>query len=66
MMARARDHFPARAEQDEHARRQLPRCISRCRTIYFHLTTAYDLLRYAGVEIGKRDFLGAVPGIAPA
>ena len=29
---------------------------------YFHLTTAYDLLRYAGVEIGKRDFLGAVPG----
>lgn len=32
---------------------------------YFHLTTAYDLLRYAGVEIGKRDFLGAVPGIAP-
>jgi uncharacterized protein len=33
---------------------------------YFHLTTAYDLLRYAGVEIGKRDFLGAVPGLGPA
>ena len=33
---------------------------------YFHLTTAYDLLRYAGVEIGKRDFLGAVPGVGPA
>ena len=33
---------------------------------YFHLTTAYDLLRYAGVEIGKRDFLGLVPGISPA
>ena len=33
---------------------------------YFHLTTAYDLLRYAGVEIGKRDYLGAVPGISPA
>ena len=30
---------------------------------YFHLTTAYDLLRYAGVDIGKRDFLGAVPGV---
>ena len=30
---------------------------------YFHLTTAYDILRSAGVEIGKRDFLGAVPGI---
>jgi hypothetical protein len=31
---------------------------------YFHLTTAYDLLRYAGVDVGKRDFLGAVPGFA--
>jgi hypothetical protein len=30
---------------------------------YFHLTTAYDILRSAGVEIGKRSFLGAVPGI---
>ena len=33
---------------------------------YFHLTTAYDILRGAGVEVGKRDFLGAVPGIEPA
>ena len=33
---------------------------------YFHLTTAYDILRSAGVEIGKRDFLGAVPGMEPA
>ena len=33
---------------------------------YFHLTTAYDILRGAGVEIGKRDFLGALPGAAPA
>lgn len=32
---------------------------------YFHLTTAYDILRYAGVEIGKRDFLGQVPGFQP-
>jgi hypothetical protein len=30
---------------------------------YFHLTTAYDILRSAGVEIGKRSFLGAVPGL---
>ena len=30
---------------------------------YFHLTTAYDLLREAGVDIGKRDFLGNVPGL---
>jgi hypothetical protein len=26
---------------------------------YFHLTTAYAILRHNGVEIGKRDFLGA-------
>lgn len=25
---------------------------------YFHATTAYDLLRQAGVEVGKRDFMG--------
>ena len=25
---------------------------------YFHVTTAYDILRHSGVEIGKRDFLG--------
>lgn len=28
---------------------------------YFHASTAYDILRHAGVPIGKRDFLGAVP-----
>jgi len=33
---------------------------------YFHLTTAYAILRHNGVELGKRDFLGAVAGIAPA
>src|SRR3954454_15848528 len=26
---------------------------------YFHAATAHGLLRHAGVEIGKRDFLGA-------
>jgi hypothetical protein len=25
---------------------------------YFHATTAYDILRHNGVEVGKRDFLG--------
>jgi hypothetical protein len=25
---------------------------------YFHVTTAYDILRHLGVQIGKRDFLG--------
>jgi hypothetical protein len=28
---------------------------------YFHVTTAYDILRHCGVEIGKRDFLGNIP-----
>lgn len=27
---------------------------------YFHVTTAYALLRHNGVELGKRDFLGAL------
>jgi hypothetical protein len=27
---------------------------------YFHITTAYAILRHNGVELGKRDFLGAV------
>jgi len=26
---------------------------------YFHVTTAYDILRHNGVEIGKADFLGS-------
>ena len=25
---------------------------------YFHVTTAYNMLRHGGVELGKRDFLG--------
>jgi len=25
---------------------------------YFHVVTAYDILRHSGVEIGKRDFIG--------
>jgi hypothetical protein len=26
--------------------------------VFFHVTTAYDILRHNGVELGKRDFLG--------
>ena len=26
--------------------------------LYFHLTTAYAILRHNGVELGKKDFLG--------
>lgn len=28
---------------------------------YFHVTTAYALLRHNGVDLGKGDFLGALP-----
>lgn len=28
---------------------------------YFHITTAYAILRHNGVEIGKGDFLGTLP-----
>jgi uncharacterized protein len=28
---------------------------------YFHATSAYAILRHAGAEIGKRDFLGNIP-----
>lgn len=28
--------------------------------LYFHATTAYDILRMKGVPLGKRDFLGAL------
>jgi len=27
---------------------------------FFHCTTAYDILRHRGVELGKRDFLGVI------
>lgn len=30
---------------------------------YFHVSTAYAILRSSGLDIGKRDFLGAVPGL---
>jgi len=28
---------------------------------YFHITTAYNILRELGIEIGKRDFMGQMP-----
>ena len=34
---------------------------------YFHVVTAYDILRHAGVEIGKRDYMtGVARFIRPA
>ncbi len=29
--------------------------------LYFHITTAYAILRQAGVALGKRDFVGSFP-----
>jgi hypothetical protein len=31
---------------------------------FFHLTTAYDILRYCGVALGKTDFLGDLEGLS--
>lgn len=31
--------------------------------LHFHATAAYDILRHNGVEIGKRDFIGSIPGL---
>jgi hypothetical protein len=31
---------------------------------HFHVVTTYDILRHNGVELGKRDYLGAVPTLA--
>ena len=28
---------------------------------YFHVTTAYAILRHNGIELGKKDFLGDLP-----
>jgi hypothetical protein len=29
--------------------------------VYFHVTTAYSILRHNGVDIGKKDYLGEMP-----
>ena len=28
---------------------------------YFHVTTAYAILRHNGVDLGKTDFIGNIP-----
>jgi uncharacterized protein len=30
--------------------------------LYFHVTTAYAILRHNGIEVGKGDYLGILPG----
>ena len=29
--------------------------------LYFHVTTAYSILRHNGVDVGKKDYLGTMP-----
>lgn len=29
--------------------------------LYFHITTAYSILRHNGVDVGKKDYLGKMP-----
>lgn len=29
--------------------------------LYFHITTAYAILRHNGVDLGKKDYLGSMP-----
>lgn len=29
--------------------------------VYFHITTAYAILRHLGVDVGKKDYLGEMP-----
>lgn len=33
---------------------------------FFHVTTAYSILRHNGVDLGKKDYLGAMPFKEPA
>jgi len=40
--------------QDYVIARQIP-------NFYFHVVTAYDILRHAGVDLGKGDYLGDLP-----
>lgn len=30
------------------------------KTLFFHITTAYSILRHNGVDVGKMDFLGSI------
>ena len=30
--------------------------------LHFHATTAYAILRHNGVDLGKRDYMGVIPG----
>ncbi len=52
VIVKMRDREVQMTGQDLLLNRSLP-------NFYFHATTAYDIIRHNGVEIGKRDFMGA-------
>jgi hypothetical protein len=54
------DLFQGRSQHHElHRREYLFRFV--VPNFFFHVTTAYDILRHKGVEIGKMDYLGPMP-----
>jgi hypothetical protein len=32
--------------------------------LFFHHTVSYSILRHLAIDVGKRDFLGAIPGLS--
>ena len=56
---RTRTSTGRRASGRCHSRAAPTCCISVCRTSISTATTAYNILRHRGVELGKRDFLGS-------
>ena len=53
-----RDIVIKRADKETHYRGMQFLLGNALPNIYFHVTTAYNILRHNGVEIGKRDYLG--------
>lgn len=47
-----------RRDKETHFQRQAFLLDHELPNVYFHLTTAYAILRHNGVAIGKRDVLG--------
>ena len=53
-----RDFVVRRGETETHFKGMQFLLGSAVPNLYFHVTTAYNILRHNGVEIGKRDYLG--------
>lgn len=51
--------LPTRSRGDQHFIAQNYLFQHALPNLFFHITTAYDILRHNGVEVGKRDYLGS-------